>query len=319
MKIFKIVMITIVSLGILFITLGLIIGGSFIGVIDIFNQSDEYEKQDTIYFDQEITSIYMDLETRNIQIISSDESQITIDYYEKEGDTWDITLNQGVLSIEHEEEKGIFNWFNLGFIEQDVKTIIIMIPYTYQFDMDVETNTGDVSVKNFDQDNHLGEVLIESNTGDVSMDTVFANHVEMETDTGSIKVKHATMQSLDMETDTGDIIIDDVVVEKNIEAESSTGSTSVNNVTAQSISVVMHTGDIDVEDVTIDQIDLKTNTGDIEVVGVDLLNRTINLSTSTGDVEFDGHEQGKTYTYVGSLENYYIVAKTNTGDIEIND
>lgn len=297
MKIFKVLIVSILIIGIVAVVGGFALGANMSGVFDGLNQRDDYVEQDTLYFDENISQIDIDVETRNIMISSSDVDQISIDHYRKDDDTWVIEIVDGVLTISQDEPNQVFGWFNFGFFVGDYRDVEIIIPEDYTFSLDVVTNTGTINLKDID-----------------------ASNIDLESDTGAVKVENIKTQSLVMDTDTGRVVIDEVVATTSIIASTSTGSADVLNVETPKIDISVNTGSIDVENLEANQIDLESNTGSIDIKGINMTNRTTKLKTDTGSVKVNGQDQGKTYQVnFANSNSFYLNAETDTGSIKITD
>ncbi|QWB95941.1 DUF4097 domain-containing protein [Mycoplasmatota bacterium] len=297
MKIFKSLLVIIVIAGLALIAIGFAIGASFTSVFAGLSSNDDYTLEDTETYSETLSDIVLDLETRNVEITSTTDDFISIDYYSKEDDTWLFDFNRGVLEITQDEPSGIFNWFSWTLPTSNYLDVIITIPEAYSFDVDVKTNTGDISLENFDA---LGDISLVTDTGSVSVELIDAVSLYLESDTGSLKVK-------------------DVNADEDITLDTSTGSADIENTTCESLSVDLSTGSIDIDDVVANKIDLDTNTGSIDVEGINLTNRTLRLSTDTGSVKVNGNDQGDTYNLILTDEDFYLTADTNTGSIRIKD
>lgn len=320
MKIFKVLVVSILIIGIIAVVGGFALGANMAGVFDGLNQSDDYVEQETIYFDENISYIDIDVKTRNIIISSSDVEEISIDHYRKEDDTWVIEIVDGTLNISQDEPNHIFGWFNFGFFVGDYRDVEIIIPEEYTFDIDVKTNTGTIDVSGFDEEHQLGDVILSSDTGTINLNDIDASTIDLESDTGAVKVKNIKTSSLKMDTDTGRVVIDEVVATTSIMASTSTGSADISNVETPLIDISVNTGSIDVENVEANQIDLESNTGSIDIKGVNMTNRTTTLKTDTGSVKVNGQDQGKTYqANYANANSFYLNAETDTGSIKITD
>jgi DUF4097 and DUF4098 domain-containing protein YvlB len=297
MKIFKSLLIIIVVAGLALIAIGFATGASFTNIFDGISSSDDYTLEDTVTYTDALSSIVLDLETRNIEITSTTDDFISIDYYSKEDDTWSFDFDHGELTIIQDEPNGIFNWFSWTLPTSNYLDVIISIPEAYNFDVDIKTNTGDISLENFDT---LGDISLITDTGRVSVELIDAISIYLESDTGSLKVI-------------------DVNADEDISLDTDTGSAEIENTTCESLTVDLSTGSIDVSDIVANKIDLDTNTGSIDVEGINLTNRTLRLSTDTGSVKVNGNDQGDTYNLILTDDDFYLTAETNTGSIRIKD
>ncbi len=297
MKFIRNLIIIILILGAVFIGVGFASGASWDNLFDVVTLTDDYVEQDPIVYAETIHTLDVDVETRHVKISSTDEDEITINHYRIETEIWEISLTDGVLAISEQDMPGIGGWFNWRIPFGNRDDILISIPETYAFEIDVITNTGGISLNGFDM----------------------LTTVSLETDTGSIDVENISATDLNVSSDTGSLNMEDVSVDQDVILETNTGSMNMTNVSSVTLDVMINTGSIGISGLTADQIDLMTDTGSINVSGVELNNRTLHLQTDTGSIHVRGQNQGNTYNYEGSDSTFYIDADTDTGSISIND
>ena len=314
MKVIRSLIIGALIFAALFIGIAFASGASLDSIIDSFNENDTYILQDPIVYEENMDTLNIEVEDRSITIEPTTASTITIEHYRKDDETWDIDLSDGVLSITQTKDRDFFDWFNWGITMQDKKQIVVMIPETYMFDVDMSTHTGDITFADFDE---LKDVSIKTTTGDILLENYSSSKLNIESNTGDVTLDQITVTNqLEVEVTTGDIRVKEVDANA-MTLSATTGNIHVDHATTHAISTNTNTGDIQIEDVMADTFDLSASTGQIKVIDVDLENRSLYLDTNTGDIIVDGYRQGNQYTYVND-ENYYIDASTSTGDIKIN-
>ena len=304
MKWMRNLIIIVVILAIVFVGIGIASGASLSNIFDAITSSDEFVLQDPIVYEGEnlITSVVINVETRDIVLETSDTAEITINHYRVEGEIWDIHLTDSVLTITQEDEPGFGGWFNWSF-SGDKNDIVIAIPndiaLTNDFDLSVTTNTGTIEVNGY-------TALLD---------------VHLETDTGRITIEDMDAEMLNATSDTGSINIQDTMVEQEAVIETNTGSVTLDTVSSTFFDIEVNTGSITMTDCTFDQVDLMADTGSINIngfPGLSLSSYSLHLSTDTGSISVDGLNQGHTFNLVVS-GGYYINADTDTGSIHIND
>ena len=91
------------------------------------------------------------------------------------------------------------------------------------------------------------------------------------------------------------------------------------------ISIETNTGEMEISDVTCEKLNLKVNTGDIELTRV-IANEEMRVKTKTGDIEFDECDAGSVYVdaVTGSVDGNFLTekrfkAKTSTGSVRVPD
>ena len=138
----------------------------------------------------------------------------------------------------------------------------------------------------------------EANVGDFSSESFPNVNLKVKLTTGDIKV--GTFNEIEASTNTGDIKIQN---SNKVNVSSSVGDIKINNVKFADVN--NKTGDIKV--VSVDgYINASTNTGDISVDNMNIT-KDSSLGSNTGDIK------------VGSTNELYFDAKTNVGDVKINN
>lgn len=141
----------------------------------------------------------------------------------------------------------------------------------------------------FDVDSTVGDVKIESFK---NVDAIVKNK------TGDVKV--TSINDLDVTLSTGDIKVNKV---NDLTVNGSIGDVKVTSV--KHANIKLNTGDIKIENVDGD-INVTGDIGDIKIQKLNLLKNS-SISLNTGDVEIE------------STNEIYFDAKTNVGDIKINN
>ena len=296
MKIFKIVVISSIFIGIIFIGVGIVSGATFSNVFNQAFDNVSYVLQDPLTYEEDIILLDVDVTTRNIVIEPSEDEYIHITYYQSDTEIWDIDLINQVLQIKLTNTNTWNSIFNWSFVSNATLTLTIQIPEAQVFDAIVKTNTGDIKLSDF-------QALEE---------------VNLMTDTGRIEVKEISCDDLILESDTGDINVKNVIVNNDITIDESTGTVEINNATSDGLFIEVNTGSIYLDDVISNKIDLGTDTGTIKTTGLNLENRTLNLETEIGNVKVNGQSQGSEYHITHSNADFYLNANTDTGSIEIS-
>jgi|GEM_PF-4673594 len=297
MKLIKWLIIIVFVTGLVLMGVGIAYGGSFDDVVDTVSSGDDYVLQDPITYEDPLTQLIIDVAIRDISIQTTEDEHITIEHYRRDNEDWSITFEDGVLLITQESRRIFsFDWTWLWSSNHRMD-LIIKIPSTYEFDIHANTDTGRIELSGFQS---LGDVLLETNTGKIEVEEIDATKLNLYTDTGSIYLDEAdVLEDIDIDTDTGSVHVD--------------------HTSSNSIVVEVSTGSINLTDVEINQVDLKSNTGSIEVSGIDLTNRTLRLSTDTGNVKVNGDSKSDDYNLILSDSSFYIDADTDTGNVRIDE
>lgn len=307
------------------IGISLIIAGAAIFIAVMFTLDFDFSKFDnsvyvtnTYEYVDSMTNIKVDVETADIKILPSDDEILRVVCYEKEKLPFTVTTENYTLIIESTKK----NWYDhLSLFTLDKSEITLYLPdkfateyvlhsegeitqlYTSTFQIDLGTDTGDISVENL---GFAKSISTESDTGDISIYNSEFDLLKAETDTGDIHLHKTTVnESIETETDTGATTIEECY-STDINSEASTGDITFRNTdTSNNIKAETSTGNITFRDSDGQNIYAKSSTGDI--TGTILSAKTFKTDSSTGKVSVPGS------TGWGIFE-----AKTSTGNINIS-
>lgn len=296
MKLFKTMIVFFIVAGILLVIGGIAMGASFGDITTLITNDEDYQLVDPYTYQETIQTLEVDVTTRNVVIVPSEDDSISVSYYEKEDDIWSVTLVDHVLKVTLDEEFTINHWFSWSFASREVLTLTISIPASQSFDIDAMTNTGDIIVNHF------------LNVGDLNL----------KTDTGRIDIEDIDAASATLDTATGSVHYDLGHIDTKLSIDTNTGSVYITSVEVYQIDVNVDTGSIYLNQVDASKIDLKSNTGSIYTTDLDLTNRTLKLQTDTGTVKVNNLSEGNEYNLVLTDSNYYLNATTDTGSINIS-
>ena len=133
--------------------------------------------------------------------------------------------------------------------------------------------------------------------------------ISISSDTGDISLEDINVKgNIKLDTDTGDIFIKtkeaDSVSYDDINIKTDTGDVTLTNVKTANLNVKVDTGDIELTNTLVDDIlKINTSTGDVKVVKSDA--GEIEIKTSTGDIE------------ASFLTEKVFVTSSSTGDISV--
>lgn len=296
MKLFKTMIVFFIVAGILLVIGGIAMGATFEDITTFITNDQDYQLVDPYTYQETIQTLEVDVTTRNVVIAPSEDDMISVSYYEKEDDIWNVTLVDHVLKVTLDEEFTISHWFSWSFASREVLTLTINIPANETFNIDATTNTGDIVLSHF-----------------LNVETL-----NLKTDTGRIDVEDVDATSATLDTATGSVHYDLGNIDTKLSIDTNTGSVYISNVDTYQIDVNVDTGSIYLNQVNSNKIDLKSNTGSIYTTDLDLTNRTLKLQTDTGTVKVNNLSQGNEYNLVLTDSNYYLNATTDTGSINIS-
>ncbi len=150
--------------------------------------------------------------------------------------------------------------------------------------------------------NKYNDLSVDIDTGDVNIPEYFVfDKIDIESDTGDIRV-FAKAENISLSADTGDILVEKFEV-NNLNVETDTGSINIYNVNAKERLIVeTDTGKVHIGDVNTDSLSVESNTGDVLFEHTKVLGK-LTVISDTGDVHFALSDAGTIYV------------RTSTGDV----
>ena len=335
MKFLVKLLLIIMVLGLVLAAAGFFMGMNIEELETFFDDNDSYGEMIVLTIDDELNELIIDADTRHINLTTTTESSMTIKYYKHDRDTFTFP-NNGIGSYEliQDEKFEFFSFVRFKTVSKDRLTIEIELPETWLVDLelstkigaitlehdtqftyknlDINSNTGSISVENVVADSFVGHVdtgaitlrnasingnvLAESSTGTITLNTVSGVNFDLSTSTGSIQATGITGNDLDADVSTGRVTASDLTL---------TGDLKLNT----------STGDLILSDFIADSITLSTSTGEMKVTVETVSLYNFDLKTSTGKVYVDGDNQGTRHT--SSSGTVDLDATASTGDIRI--
>ena len=147
-------------------------------------------------------------------------------------------------------------------------------------------------------DNYSGNFDVNSSVGDVKIGSFKNVDAIVKATTGDVKV--TSINDLDVTLNTGDVKVNKV---NNLTVNGSIGDVKITNV--KHANIKLNTGDVKIDNVNGD-ITVNGDVGDVKIEKLNLTKDSL-ISLNTGDVK------------VESTNEIYFDAKTNIGDVKINN
>ena len=188
--------------GMVMLALGtaVIIVSHFVLGFDVYSLSTHtFETRD---FDvtEEFQSIKVNVNTANVHLVPSEDESCKVTCHVKETTTCKVVVEDGVLNVTTEEEKG----FASIDISWDSQIVTIALPKKTLGAVNVMTTTGDVLLSDVLSSE---DVTVKTNTGDVSLKRCDAQTLYVKTNTGDVKATLLSEKKFKVKTNTGDIDI----------------------------------------------------------------------------------------------------------------
>lgn len=316
----------------------LFFGGALFCFAVIVNGGFRFEKgyrEHTINLNEDFSSLSVDLNITDLQILPATDGKCSLVLYEKEKKPHIVRVENDTLLI-HSPEKNFFDHiFPLG----SPRITLYLAKAEYDA-LIIDSNTGNITVdKSFlfestkiDMDtgniryaaSTTGSTEIETDTGYIEISGITTQSIKLTTDTGNIQLKDtAAGGTIEIETDTGRIQLKNAIAAGAVEIKTDTGNTVLEAITAKSLRVEGDTAKHTLKDLNVENgISLKNSTGNIQIRNAKA--DTLSVSVSTGDVNITDGIFAEALTARSSSGDYIfervdaplITVQTSSGDVE---
>ena len=284
-----------------------------------------------------ITDLSLSFETTDITVNFDENVQgVSVSYPQRQNKNGKniseimVTETENSLTI----EENLLPYFAL--FDANDKKVVVTLPASKTFALDVDGDTGDVTVN---EGGNFSCLSIKISTGDIRLSNVYAEELQATLSTGDITIDGATVtgemstktttgkttlssitaNSLSAKANTGDVKINGATVTDTVSVETSTGNiTFTGSVKAETITIVADTGDVKASEAVIDATTLSftTNTGNVsaKLTGTKHDYATT-ITTSTGDTNISSNLENVLEGLISPIRT--LKAKTSTGNIKI--
>ena len=279
-----------------FITAGIILGvtGNLALAVEQIDESKTFDAQ-------QINKIYVDIVSTDINVIPTDEEEITVHLYGEVSTNKDMELPSLVayqsgdeLRIEIIQTKMFFIGINIWRTKLD-----IYIPEDSLEVFKADTTSSDMDVSNL----VVNEFEFNSVSGDFKGESLLANDIKLKSTSGDISLNDYT-GDVNVNLISGDVVLEDGGQNENIEITTVSGDVYIEQENSSNMNIRVTSGDIEInlsEDAQF-FLNAKTVSGHIE--------NTFPIKiTSSGRRNLEGE--------VGSDEKQIDVS-TTSGDISLS-
>ncbi|MCR5741794.1 MAG: DUF4097 domain-containing protein [Gammaproteobacteria bacterium] len=251
----------------------------------------------------EIKNINIKELTMDIEIVSTSETNVYVEYYEHDKYKLNITIenSNGTLVLKREEPQ---NSFTPTYNYQSGCKTVIYVPEEFAGKITAHSDTGDIKLDDVDAD----VLKITSTTGDIKGNDIEANEASFKSATGALSLEGSSLTNLTLKATNGSISISDTDVVEKISTSTDNGETTFNDVKAKTFELTSKNGDMLLKKVEVESIlGATVTTGDInlQLVGKKEL-YTTKVSTQTG--ETSGATSGGSIT---------ITCTSTVGDVKV--
>ena len=265
---------------------------------DFKKLSTEKYETNTHEISDTVNAVILNTSTADIFFAPSEDGVLRIECYENAKEKHAVSVEDGTLKIERENEKNWFDYIGFSFASPKIK---VYLPASEYDALRIDADTSDVEIS---EGLSIKSIDISVSTGDVFCYSSASETIRIETSTGDISLENVLANNLDLTVSTGRISATDVLCENDVSIVVSTGKSILTNVSCNSLISRGSTGDISLTNVIAkEKFSIIRSTGDVEFKNSDA--REIYVETDTGDVE-------------GSLLTSKIfVIETSTGDKDV--
>lgn len=211
-------------------------------------------------FSEEVSNISIEVITADVTFTVSTDNKTTVTCFEDEKVKHTVTVENGALLIEENDERSFFDKLGVNF---NSSKITISLPAIQLNQIIIEATTADVCLKNISANtlniktttgdicvkNSLfsGDFIIKVTTGDIELSSVHAGKIDIKTTTGEVELASVDGGEIYIKTTTGDVS-GSVLTDKTFITHTTTGDISVPRNTSGGIcKVETTTGDIDLQ------------------------------------------------------------------------
>ena len=226
--------------------------------------------------DDSISALVVDVKEIRVKLLPSQDSSVHLQYPENEDLQWNISLKNGVLTIQENRKS---TWFSWTVIDDDDKASLrIALPESACPALTVNAGSADVTV---DGRLQFADVELNTSSGDAEFEAK-AQSLHMSASSGDLDLRNTEIGALTMHTSSGEVKVENVTC-TSAQAHTSSGEIELHGVTASGeLEMKTSSADIELERCDAASLTLKTSSGDIEA---ELLTpKTIQTHTSSGSV-----------------------------------
>lgn len=234
---------------------------AFMSYLLIFNRSLNFKTKELLTYNKiyelnEFNNIKIDTYNFDIEIKENDNNNVKLEVFSTKGKKTDSSINNNTLNISNKEKLDLC----IGFCFNPSEKIVLYLPKDINIDINVDTNSGDLKIDEFENVN----LILESDSGDLY--AKFLNSVNANLDSGDIKIVKVNI--LNAETDSGDILVDEFNISNNSSIKTDSGDVVIRSITDSFVDAKSDSGDIKIKNsnrYSKNELRIRTDSGDIVV------------------------------------------------------
>ena len=233
-------------------------------------------------YDQTVTGINLKLDISEIEVKKSEGDKIILQYYDTAEGFYDVKEESGVLNVTRT---------NLGELQENIRfglgmkkyyKITLSLPVGYTGGIQLETTSGDVTVKGITSENE--SITIKSDTGDIKVNGVSVSDLNIDGKTSETVLKKLNVSNVSVNTVAGEVLVSDSECAK--------------------YDVKGEAADVELKNVSIGQVNVQITTGNVDFINAKV-GGSVYVSATTGDVSAEGLDTG-TCTVSSKIGDIYL-------------
>ncbi len=235
----------------------------------------------------------------HIELTSTSDNTLSIDYFENKYNTYSISENDGTLSLHKKTNR---RWYhNFMYMPAPDDRMVIHVPENSAMDLKIKTSN-----------NHITGGHVAFNT------------LTLDTSNGHINLNGADGNAVNASTSNGKITVKDMQVSSEATFHTSNGTIGLEHVSAGAdVFCTTSGGKILLEDITGNNISAKTSNGAAALNQIEVTGR-VYVKSSNGRIQFENIAFGQELECItsnnsisgivsGSMGDYSIYSKTSNG------
>lgn len=240
---------------------------------------DDYALKEFVGVGSEYGKLSIDLESTDVEVLTTDSEQIKISYYNMEKDYYTVSTAAGEIKMTGTNELGAGFLSSVFGYSIPQKKVTIELPKTVRFGMDFNIQHGDADFNGLHTDEKL---------------TINAESV-------NVKLQNVIASQLDLEVKYGEMNLNDVNIGSALNVKGNEVRVHLNNVIANQITVYNQYGELNMEKIRSESV--ICNTDSVTVTFAEMDSNTVNMHAKDGSIAGSFAGDSNAYTLTGNIKD----------------
>lgn len=159
---------------------------------------------------EKISNINISSDIGNINILTADTDQITLDYFASDNRKYEMKTEDNTLSLKYlPYDRSSLKWYdyfiNIDFHPKQYYDITLTVPKNFSANMVLEAKYGDINISDVN-----GNITAKNDCGDIKIANGNFSVLDCRLDFGDIKIEQTTADHINASNDCGDISFDKI-------------------------------------------------------------------------------------------------------------